>query len=860
MAIRGTVPWRTALRCVVAVLGICLAMRAAQAQPCESSDECIVAGSASYCAGDCNNNGSVTVDEILKGINVALGNSLIGDCLAFDLDASSTITVDELITGVNAALAGCPANVFEVTIDKPMVFLTGAGQSATLTARIVDAQGTAMNAPVTWTSSNPNQVTIDAAGGVAARGIGSAQIFAEAAGVRSAPTLIIVAEPQPGALLVSDAQVVSVGPPLHLASGESPGVGTEYEVTLQGVAAPAPGTVVLAAESAPVAGRVVATRVDAGGLVVTLALAPLYELFSAYDIALTIDLSAFPSEAVPAQSALPTQSAVWNAERRGNLRTLTAAQQPAESEPFRTLHCDTSLEPKLGEPPIQLSPEANLKLVLEDRPGYSKHALEGSVTLVGSVGIKLEAGFEASGRCDAQRQYIIRAGWVGVIVAPAVYYGFGVALTSEILLVQAELGATGTVGLSIVAGWECGGATPACRALDNITSVNNFKTKSKIPSENDMQAKVSAHFYALAGLRVGVGKILEGRIGPKQSFDLAFEEDQAARTDYASSYDLKLEGVIEPGAALKKAIAKVIGDDSTAVKFKGTVSDDLSESPKGSLSVSKAKVRPGESVDFTVDLTPNTVVYKLLGYNVVGVELYRKREDESKFTFWKFMDLNSTYRAMHRWTPVAADAGKYEFAAFVETQIPVPKLEVAPNSIQPVEVSCFGASGLSANGMASGLQASTCADVWHGSAESTYTVPGGGYKITGEGLTWTPVLSDAVRTIYKLTAGTVTYEYRETGCTTSVDPPSVTYDETSHTAASELEITWGDDPVMFSGSAAIAWAATVTIDCPGEDTLSYPTFVGNQFFRAERTVLTGDVRADNYNLMGAWDFVYSFQR
>ena len=55
--------------------------------------------------------------------------------------------------------------------------------------------------------------------------------------------------------------------------------------------------------------------------------------------------------------------------------------------------------------------------------------------------------------------------------------------------------------------------------------------------------------------------IVEARIGPKQSFDLAFEEDQAARPDYASSYDLKLQGVVKPGAALKKAIKMVIGDD-----------------------------------------------------------------------------------------------------------------------------------------------------------------------------------------------------------------------------------------------------------------------------------------------------------
>ena len=56
-------------------------------------------------------------------------------------------------------------------------------------------------------------------------------------------------------------------------------------------------------------------------------------------------------------------------------------------------------------------------------------------------------------------------------------------------------------------------------------------------------------------------QIVEARIGPKQSFDLAFEPSQAALGGYASEYDLKFEGVIEPVAALKKAIEKAIGSD-----------------------------------------------------------------------------------------------------------------------------------------------------------------------------------------------------------------------------------------------------------------------------------------------------------
>jgi hypothetical protein len=61
------------------------------------------------CPGDCNGNKSVTVDELIVGVNIALGNMAIDTCAEFDLDGDGTVTVDELITGVNSALSGCAA-------------------------------------------------------------------------------------------------------------------------------------------------------------------------------------------------------------------------------------------------------------------------------------------------------------------------------------------------------------------------------------------------------------------------------------------------------------------------------------------------------------------------------------------------------------------------------------------------------------------------------------------------------------------------------------------------------------------------------------------------------------------------------
>ena len=654
--------------------------------------------------------------------------------------------------GIMASSAGVTSDVVSISVssstvgrvleDKPALFLPGSGQSAQLAAQVFDPLGAASAAGVSWLSSAPDKVSVDAAGRVQALAIGSAQIVAQSGGVRSAPTLVVVAQPQAGVLLVTDAQVVSVGTPLRLAAGAAAGVGTEYEVTLLGVATPAVGSLLIAAETAPVAGRVVATRTEASGLVVTLALVPLPRLFSAYDIRFDIDLSAFGFEPVPERAAARARSTVWSAAERA--RALGRDRRLDVFEPFRAWDCDATIKAKLLAAPIQLSLDNRLHLVLEDRPGYSKHSLEGSADIVGSAGIKVDAGFVASGSCKAQGQLKLPVfGWFSAIVMPAVRFGIGAELKSEVLLVQGELSGTGKVGFSAVLGWECGGATAACRGLDDVHVTDNFKATSKIPSENDMRAKISGQFYAIAGLDAAIffgalnAEIVEARLGPKQSFDLGFEEDQAARADFAASYELTLDGVIEPGSALQKAIEAVVGDDSTTVSFSAATTRKIAESPKGVLSVSKPKVRPDSPVDFSVDLDANTVAYGPLGYNVIGVHLYIRREGEVKFVPFKAMNMIASNKATYRWVPALADAGKHEFAAFVQTAIDVPLLEVAENSIKEVEVACFAASAQSAGpiareraraaapgGARERPQALACVDSWVGTATYIAKTPG----------------------------------------------------------------------------------------------------------------------------------------
>ena len=56
--------------------------------------------------GDCNGNGVVRVDELVKAVNIALGTADVSLCAAADRNGDG-VKIDELVRAVGAALKGC---------------------------------------------------------------------------------------------------------------------------------------------------------------------------------------------------------------------------------------------------------------------------------------------------------------------------------------------------------------------------------------------------------------------------------------------------------------------------------------------------------------------------------------------------------------------------------------------------------------------------------------------------------------------------------------------------------------------------------------------------------------------------------
>ncbi len=59
------------------------------------------------CAGDCDASGTVTIDELITLVRIALDRATASECQNGDTDASGTVEIDELVTAVQKSLNGC---------------------------------------------------------------------------------------------------------------------------------------------------------------------------------------------------------------------------------------------------------------------------------------------------------------------------------------------------------------------------------------------------------------------------------------------------------------------------------------------------------------------------------------------------------------------------------------------------------------------------------------------------------------------------------------------------------------------------------------------------------------------------------
>lgn len=119
---------------------------------------------AQQCLGDCGGNNQVDINDLILGVNIALGIQPISVCPAFD-NGSGMVTIAVLIKAVNNALEGCPpistpthtpTTVAVTTTATPTVTATASRTATTTTTPTVTTTGTITATPTITETPSPS--------------------------------------------------------------------------------------------------------------------------------------------------------------------------------------------------------------------------------------------------------------------------------------------------------------------------------------------------------------------------------------------------------------------------------------------------------------------------------------------------------------------------------------------------------------------------------------------------------------------------------------------------------------------------------------------------------------------------------
>lgn len=534
--------------------------------------------------------------------------------------------------------------VAQVAIRETGLLLTAAGASRQLNALVTDALGTPVEAEVSWSSSNPAAIAVDAGGRVTAvAASGSAQITAQVQDLRSTPLLVAVAVPPAGALLLTDEQIV--GDPVETDPNAAPSLANTYRVVLTGAAAPAVGQLVINTESKPVAGRVVAVSTSGGRHTVTLMLAPARTLFPNLNLKETFDLSraqvVFPAELAAKYdiarsgdtfSFTPRQGAFGAADRRA--RALAASGTHA-LPPFTSCESSFSTLPiALSMPPLfSVTINPSLDVIFTAANGLERFIFQAEPVFQVEGGITVTAAFEGKVDCKVEL-FAIRVpvgGALSLVIGAILPVGVGLEAGGKVTVAtlgiqsKVQTQTRAQVGLACPSGADC----EFVRTLDDLRV--EYQPTVDLPGIGDLRVEPTLMAYGWISAEIGNPflrsirfEAFTARAGAKLAGSFAPMIGQITDTSYQSDYKVALEAEAKVGADLDGALELLGLEDLAAIEL--TIGTDLARSPAASVMASQASFAAGDVVRFSVRFDPaRKDFFPGVGpYNIDEVLLVRK--------------------------------------------------------------------------------------------------------------------------------------------------------------------------------------------------------------------------------------------
>lgn len=573
-----------------------------------------------------------------------------------------------------------PAKAARVEIVQTGLLFTERGQTRQLAARVFDASGAPTTAAVRWASSDASNISVSNDGLASAeRASGSTQITAMVDELRSPPLLAVVTTVAPGTLLVSDAQIVRGV--VEAAPDAAPSLDNSYTVVVSGIAVPAVDTLMVGTGSEPVAGRVVAAREVAGGVEVTLKLAPLPTLFPGLEINQRLDLAQVPAT-IP-----ESVSASYDVAREGNRYRFTPRPESASAAkaggvPTGTRElfqgCEGTVNGVgLGEgaaPPFVFEPQPvfdftiapALDVIYTEAGGLERFVVTAEPTFLIDGTIKATAAFEGKIGCKAELLIfpVPVGGALSVLISGLVPVGVGFELAGKVTVAQLKLGMRSRTSAKAALGLDCQGDCTFVNELSDFTNTNTPTVD--VPGADDFRVKPELSAFGYVEAAVGNRtfqslqfKAFEIKAGPKLEGEFAPAATQIAATDFKAGYKLSLVLNAGFGDDIEKVL-NILG----VVKVGDEVLEqaiELGVSPTGVLMVDRDRFNANEAALFELKLDPATATFLGLN-NVSRIVLMRQNADGLREVAGVTAQSGQT---TFNFTFIAPDAGlSSEFTAF----------------------------------------------------------------------------------------------------------------------------------------------------------------------------------------------------
>ncbi|HEX7001482.1 MAG TPA: Ig-like domain-containing protein [Trueperaceae bacterium] len=635
------------------------------------------------------------------------------------------------------------------------LLLTTEGETANLTAEVLDAAGNTIEAEVTWSSSDPQLVSVNPEGEVTVTGpLGTAQVTATAKGVTAFPATVVVAKPVDGAILLHDEDVISASVGVE---GTSDPV--RQRIVLRPEVDPQPGDVIIGAEELTIGGVIETVIPNDGGTEVVYRPLPPQELFEQLIVDVDVDASTAPvvpvgelADDVTLHVEAPgVTSASLREGLDGKFLTCKGEATYASITGLNTT-IENGIHFRLHFSDGVADPEPTLLLVT------------GKLVQKISSGLSIKAGYTGTYTCKADLFNIPLpiSGVAALVAKPVIPIGVVGSVSGSITAAGLTVTVESTDGLELDAGftYDPTDGFDLHDGFDRIHEGPNLVLDLVTPAGYRVGAS------GFVGLASGVGLdilgreeplgIVQAQVGVQQSFDLASPEAQAASAAYASAYDLSLLANVGIGTDLKDVLSWLgIGISAQGAQIQA--SQPWSKSPTGKLTASATSASPGEQVHLHVKLDAENLTY-LTHYNVSKIEIYRAFGSEEP-TLFRTIELSQSNQSDFDtvWDTTGEEGGDYHFYAFVVDDLlakvaEVP-LEVDGNSEVIVQLGGACMAGLTeAITQASACSGTTTEDYQQGPEGNGIAIE---RHTAGSGLVWEQDSENPL--MFNLTEATVTW-------------------------------------------------------------------------------------------------------